>query len=49
MRVRPESFTDYTLELHGDVWEGIEPSEYVERERRIPRGEEPSAGVFPAR
>ena len=33
MRVRPESFTDYAQGLHKDVWEGVEPTEYVEEER----------------
>lgn len=33
LRVRPESFSDYTLGLHRDIWKGVDASEYVEKER----------------
>ena len=33
LRVRPESFSEYTLGLHREVWKGTDASEYVEKER----------------
>ena len=42
MRVRPESFAEYTLGLHGDVWRDTEATEYVEEERS--RWEPPRRG-----
>ena len=29
----PENYADYLRGLHRDVWEGVEPQEYVRQER----------------
>lgn len=33
MRVKPKSFSSYTLGLHKEIWKGTEATEYVEKER----------------
>lgn len=33
MRVKPKSFSKYTLGLHKKIWEKVEATEYVEQER----------------
>lgn len=33
MRVKPESFSNYTLGLHKKIWKDTDATEYVERER----------------
>ena len=33
MRVKPKSYSNYTLGLHKDIWKETEATEYVEKER----------------
>ena len=33
MRVRPRSFSEYTLGLHKEIWKETDATEYVQRER----------------
>jgi len=33
LRKKPKSYTDYMYGLHSEAWKGIDPTEYVEKER----------------
>jgi len=33
MRVKPKSYSNYTLGLHKEIWKETEATEYVEKER----------------
>jgi len=33
MRVKPKSYSNYTLGLHKEIWRETEATEYVEKER----------------
>lgn len=34
LRKAPESYTDYMLGLHKEVWQDTDPEKYLERERK---------------
>lgn len=40
VKARPENYTDYMCGLGKDVWNNIEPTEYVKREREAWEGKE---------
>ena len=35
LRPRPKNYTDYMLGLGKEIWEGIDASEYVRKEREL--------------